>query len=81
MGTSIAKVGIFGESYQKLWCLTHIETLGYSLSPLFFSPLMVRYSLLICNDAYYDGVLCTAFNVVIVAKGKFVQTTNYYYTD
>ncbi|ESW35095.1 hypothetical protein PHAVU_001G206300 [Phaseolus vulgaris] len=28
MGTSIAKVGIFGESYQKLWCLTHIETLG-----------------------------------------------------
>ncbi|XP_020231738.1 WD repeat-containing protein GTS1 [Cajanus cajan] len=28
MGTSIAKVGIFGENYQKLWCLTHIETLG-----------------------------------------------------
>ncbi|KAK7284655.1 hypothetical protein RJT34_19405 [Clitoria ternatea] len=28
MGTSIAKVGIFGQSYQKLWCLTHIETLG-----------------------------------------------------
>ncbi|KAL2660933.1 hypothetical protein AAZV13_03G172500 [Glycine max] len=28
MGTSIAKVGIFGETFQKLWCLTHIETLG-----------------------------------------------------
>ncbi|XP_061365545.1 WD repeat-containing protein GTS1 [Gastrolobium bilobum] len=28
VGTSIAKVGTFGESYQKLWCLTHIETLG-----------------------------------------------------
>ncbi|KAL5060552.1 hypothetical protein RYX36_032156 [Vicia faba] len=26
VGTSIAKVGFFGESYQKLWCLTHIET-------------------------------------------------------
>jgi len=37
MGTSIAKVGIFGESYQKLWCLTHIETLGYSESPLLLS--------------------------------------------
>ncbi|KAJ7977554.1 WD repeat-containing protein 89-like protein [Quillaja saponaria] len=28
VGTSIAKVGFFGETYQKLWCLTHIETLG-----------------------------------------------------
>ncbi|CAL5194463.1 unnamed protein product [Lathyrus oleraceus] len=28
VGTSIAKVGFFGESYQKLWCLTHIETAG-----------------------------------------------------
>ncbi|KAI4349651.1 hypothetical protein L6164_010215 [Bauhinia variegata] len=26
--TSIAKVGFFGEGYRKLWCLTHIETLG-----------------------------------------------------
>ncbi|WJX79763.1 Protein gts1 [Trifolium repens] len=28
VGTSIAKVGFFEENYQKLWCLTHIETLG-----------------------------------------------------
>ncbi|KAL1290546.1 WD repeat-containing protein 89 homolog [Arachis ipaensis] len=28
MGTSIAKVGIFGGSSPKLWCLTHIETIG-----------------------------------------------------
>ncbi|XP_048336515.2 WD repeat-containing protein GTS1 [Ziziphus jujuba] len=26
--TSIGKLGFFGESYQKLWCLTHIETLS-----------------------------------------------------
>ncbi|PAN20404.1 hypothetical protein PAHAL_3G405700 [Panicum hallii] len=26
--TSIAKVGFFGNMYQKLWCLTHIETLS-----------------------------------------------------
>ncbi|KAH7578354.1 hypothetical protein JRO89_XS01G0371900 [Xanthoceras sorbifolium] len=28
VGTSIGKVGFFGETYQKLWCLTHIETLS-----------------------------------------------------
>ncbi|KAL8548635.1 hypothetical protein ACS0TY_007790 [Phlomoides rotata] len=28
LGTSIGKVGFFGESNQKLWCLTHIETLS-----------------------------------------------------
>uniref|UniRef100_A0A2P2K7Y6 Uncharacterized protein MANES_01G217700 n=2 Tax=Rhizophora mucronata TaxID=61149 RepID=A0A2P2K7Y6_RHIMU len=28
VGTSIGKVGFFGESYQKLWCLTHIESLS-----------------------------------------------------
>ncbi|GAU11213.1 hypothetical protein TSUD_342030 [Trifolium subterraneum] len=28
VGTSIARVGFFEENYQKLWCLTHIETLG-----------------------------------------------------
>ncbi|ERN02221.1 hypothetical protein AMTRI_Chr02g265270 [Amborella trichopoda] len=28
LGTSIAKVGFFGETNQKLWCLTHIETLS-----------------------------------------------------
>nr|CAD1834952.1 unnamed protein product [Ananas comosus var. bracteatus] len=27
-GTSIAKVGFFGSKNQKLWCLTHIETLS-----------------------------------------------------
>nr|CAD1834719.1 unnamed protein product [Ananas comosus var. bracteatus] len=27
-GTSIAKVGFFGSRNQKLWCLTHIETLS-----------------------------------------------------
>ncbi|WVZ72516.1 hypothetical protein U9M48_020959 [Paspalum notatum var. saurae] len=26
--TSVAKVGFFGNAYQKLWCLTHIETLS-----------------------------------------------------
>ncbi|XP_022681209.1 WD repeat-containing protein 89 homolog isoform X2 [Setaria italica] len=26
--TSVAKVGFFGNMYQKLWCLTHIETLS-----------------------------------------------------
>ncbi|KAJ1282348.1 hypothetical protein BS78_03G044900 [Paspalum vaginatum] len=26
--TSVAKVGFFGNGYQKLWCLTHIETLS-----------------------------------------------------
>ncbi|EXB36417.1 WD repeat-containing protein 89-like protein [Morus notabilis] len=26
--TSIGKVGFFGETFQKLWCLTHIETLS-----------------------------------------------------
>ncbi|KVI12505.1 WD40 repeat-containing protein [Cynara cardunculus var. scolymus] len=26
--TSIGKVGLFGGSYDKLWCLTHIETLS-----------------------------------------------------
>lgn len=30
MGTSIGKVGFFGEANQKLWCLTHIETLRYA---------------------------------------------------
>jgi len=29
--TSVAKVGFFGNMYQKLWCLTHIETLRYLL--------------------------------------------------
>ncbi|XP_042516190.1 WD repeat-containing protein GTS1 isoform X2 [Macadamia integrifolia] len=28
VGTSIGKVGFFGEMNQKLWCLTHIETLS-----------------------------------------------------
>lgn len=28
VGTSVSKVGFFGETYQKLWCLTHIETLS-----------------------------------------------------
>ncbi|XP_020425557.1 WD repeat-containing protein 89 homolog [Prunus persica] len=28
VGTSVGKVGFFGETYQKLWCLTHIETLS-----------------------------------------------------
>ncbi|XP_007050892.2 PREDICTED: WD repeat-containing protein 89 homolog [Theobroma cacao] len=28
VGTSIGKVGFFGESYEKLWCLTNIETLS-----------------------------------------------------
>ncbi|XP_028775919.1 WD repeat-containing protein GTS1 isoform X2 [Neltuma alba] len=28
VGTSISKVGFFGESCLKLWCLTHIETLS-----------------------------------------------------
>ncbi|GMN38018.1 hypothetical protein TIFTF001_007271 [Ficus carica] len=28
VGTSIGKVGFFGETSQKLWCLTHIETLS-----------------------------------------------------
>ncbi|GJN40038.1 hypothetical protein PR202_gb29202 [Eleusine coracana subsp. coracana] len=26
--TSVAKVGFFGNMHQKLWCLTHIETLS-----------------------------------------------------
>ncbi|KQJ81645.1 WD repeat-containing protein GTS1 [Brachypodium distachyon] len=26
--TSVAKVGFYGNMYQKLWCLTHIETLS-----------------------------------------------------
>lgn len=29
VGTSIGKVGFFGEKFQKLWCLSHIETLRY----------------------------------------------------
>ncbi|XP_076888573.1 WD repeat-containing protein GTS1-like [Bidens hawaiensis] len=28
VGTSIGKVGFFGRKYEKLWCLTHIETLS-----------------------------------------------------
>ncbi|OVA14885.1 WD40 repeat [Macleaya cordata] len=28
VGTSIGRVGFFGEMNQKLWCLTHIETLS-----------------------------------------------------
>ncbi|OAY61806.1 WD repeat-containing protein GTS1 isoform X1 [Manihot esculenta] len=28
VGTSIGKVGFFGENYRKLWCLTHIESLS-----------------------------------------------------
>uniref|UniRef100_A0A7N0V378 Uncharacterized protein n=1 Tax=Kalanchoe fedtschenkoi TaxID=63787 RepID=A0A7N0V378_KALFE len=28
VGTSIGKVGFFGETSQQLWCLTHIETLS-----------------------------------------------------
>ncbi|XWS36181.1 hypothetical protein CRYUN_Cryun20dG0063200 [Craigia yunnanensis] len=28
VGTSIGKVGFFGDSSEKLWCLTNIETLG-----------------------------------------------------
>lgn len=28
VGTSIGKVGIFGQTFEKLWCLTHIETLS-----------------------------------------------------
>lgn len=26
--TSVSKVGFYGNTYQKLWCLTHIETLS-----------------------------------------------------
>ncbi|GKV04893.1 hypothetical protein SLEP1_g16988 [Rubroshorea leprosula] len=29
VGTSIGKVGFFGDTYQKLWCLTNIETLSF----------------------------------------------------
>ncbi|XP_062088461.1 WD repeat-containing protein GTS1 isoform X2 [Humulus lupulus] len=28
VGTSIGKVGFFGDKFQKLWCLSHIETLS-----------------------------------------------------
>ncbi|CAG7908739.1 unnamed protein product [Brassica rapa] len=28
VGTSVGKIGFLGDSYQKLWCLTHIETLS-----------------------------------------------------
>ncbi|KAJ6338476.1 hypothetical protein OIU76_008031 [Salix suchowensis] len=28
VGTSIGKVGFFGETYKKLWCLTYIESLS-----------------------------------------------------
>ncbi|KAJ7558247.1 hypothetical protein O6H91_04G030400 [Diphasiastrum complanatum] len=28
VGTSIAKVGFYGPSFERLWCLTHIETLS-----------------------------------------------------
>ncbi|KAJ6686595.1 hypothetical protein OIU79_016377 [Salix purpurea] len=28
VGTSIGKVGFFGETYKKLWCLTHVESLS-----------------------------------------------------
>ncbi|KAF2314993.1 hypothetical protein GH714_037475 [Hevea brasiliensis] len=28
VGTSIGKVGFFGENYRRLWCLTHIESLS-----------------------------------------------------
>lgn len=28
VGTSVGKIGFFGENYRKLWCLTHIETLS-----------------------------------------------------
>uniref|UniRef100_A0A1J3HUC2 Putative NOT transcription complex subunit VIP2 n=1 Tax=Noccaea caerulescens TaxID=107243 RepID=A0A1J3HUC2_NOCCA len=28
VGTSIGKIGFLGDCYQKLWCLTHIETLS-----------------------------------------------------
>lgn len=28
VGTSIGKIGFLGERYQKLWCLTHIETIS-----------------------------------------------------
>ncbi|KAG6606965.1 WD repeat-containing protein 89-like protein [Cucurbita argyrosperma subsp. argyrosperma] len=28
VGTSVGKIGFFGEKYRKLWCLTHIETLS-----------------------------------------------------
>lgn len=28
VGTSIGKVGFFGQDHEKLWCLTHIETLS-----------------------------------------------------
>ncbi|KAK4777174.1 hypothetical protein SAY86_005862 [Trapa natans] len=28
VGTSIGKIGMFGRNYEKLWCLTHIETLS-----------------------------------------------------
>ncbi|XP_009801941.1 WD repeat-containing protein GTS1 [Nicotiana tabacum] len=29
VGTSVGKVGFLGEKNQKLWCLTHIETLSF----------------------------------------------------
>ncbi|KAG2406585.1 uncharacterized protein HKW66_Vig0058410 [Vigna angularis] len=67
MGTSIAKVGIFGESYQKLWCLTHIETLGYSESPLlvfFLSP--ISYSKLTHALFLPAMVVFCTFNFVTV---------------
>uniref|UniRef100_A0A803L9W7 Uncharacterized protein n=1 Tax=Chenopodium quinoa TaxID=63459 RepID=A0A803L9W7_CHEQI len=28
VGTSIGKIGFFGQDHEKLWCLTHIETLS-----------------------------------------------------
>lgn len=36
VGTSIGKVGIFGGKNDKLWCLTHIETLRYLDLYLFY---------------------------------------------
>lgn len=48
VGTSVAKVGFFGEMNQRLWCLTHIETLR-----LYFLRLVQVYLI----DFYNLGII------------------------
>lgn len=51
MGTSIARVGFLGANNQKLWCLTHIET--------------IRYVMVITNSQPFLEALCSMTFLIV----------------
>ena len=80
MGTSIGKVGFFGDAFQKLWCLSHIETLRYqSLSTEsyycttvtgFLSFIFVQVDVV---SQFLTGVACAVFGTGKMEEMKVIS--------